>query len=219
VDTDDEQSCSQEASRKSTGDSKDSALATTAAIDQNKPARALNDRQPNGLKGKGSSQNVKGDAQVNSGKGSAKDKGKGASGYGSKGNSKGHGKGRSLGDLKLECQFTIGIEEDRHFHVVKRIIGTGGANMKEINEKTGAKLRLRGRGSKFLEGPRQLESKDDLMLCVSSKDLVGYEDAKNLVIDLLNNIYDDYAEACRSSGKVQPALGIHLHEGAREGAR
>merc|ERR1711939_755223 len=106
-----------------------------------------------------------------------------------------------------------------HFCVVKRIIGTGGANMKNINGKSGAKLRLRGRGSNFLEGPRKLESTDDLMLCVSSKDLVGYEDAKNLVTDLLNSIYDDYRETCRSAGKLPPALGIQLHEGAREGAR
>lgn len=272
AESDDEQNCSQESSRKSIGDCKDATLATTAAADREKSAKVrwvdLDDSDPdernrdvpqenhkihvevdamqtdvfNFEKSKendawqspkkrasggskeetckdsraknGSSQNSKG-----SDKGSAKGMGKGANGQGCKGNGKGHSKGRSPGDMKLECQFVIGIEEDRQFCVVKRIIGTGGANMKNINQKTGAKLRLRGRGSNFLEGPKQLESTDDLMLCISSKDLVGYEDAKNLVTELLKSIYDDYRETCRIAGKLLPALRIQLHEGAREGAR
>lgn len=273
ADSDHEQNCSQEPSRKPIGECKDATSSAAAAVDHEKSAKVrwvdLEDSDPdeeqnrdvhqenrkthvevdaeqtdvfNFEKSKeadawqstkkranrgskeethkdsrarnGSSQNGKG-----SDKGSAKGRGKGANGHGCKGNSKGHGNGRNQGDLKLECQFVIGIEEDRHFCVVKRIIGTGGANMKNINQKTGAKLRLRGRGSNFLEGPRQLESTDDLMLCISSKDLVGYEDAKNLVTDLLKNIYDAYHETCQSAGKAPPALCIQLHEGAREGAR
>merc|ERR1719261_1882561 len=94
----------------------------------------------------------------------------------SKTESKGLGKGSNE---KLQCQFIIGIEEDPKFKVVKRIIGIGGSNMKRIAESTGAKLRLRGRGSGFLEGPRQQESSDELMLCISSQDKVGFENCKN----------------------------------------
>merc|ERR1719424_1194232 len=81
----------------------------------------------------------------NVGKGNSKGKGKGAAKGTGKGYGKSAGKGLSKGsDGKTQCQFVIGIEEDSKFHVVKRIIGAGGANMKNIAEETGAKLRLRG---------------------------------------------------------------------------
>lgn len=36
------------------------------------------------------------------------------------------------------------------------------------------KLRLRGKGSNFKEGPERMESQDPLNLCVSSKDPLKY---------------------------------------------
>jgi len=124
-------------------------------------------------------------------------------------------------NAKLQCQFTVGIEDDSKFRVVKRIIGNGGENMKRIAELSGAKLRLRGRGSKFLEGPEQQESTDGLMLCLSSQDKAGYEHAKELVTELLKNIYHSYDVFCQKPGKMPPAksLGVQLHEGYREGSR
>jgi len=156
----------------------------------------------------------------NVGKGSSKGKGKGATKGSGKGSGKSAGKGLGKGsDGKAQCQFTIGIEEDSKFHVVKRIIGVGGANMKHIAEETGAKLRLRGRGSKFLEGPARKESSDDLMLCISSHNTVCHADAKKLVSELLARIYEAYKVFCSNAGKVQPTLHIQLHEGYREGSR
>jgi len=129
---------------------------------------------------------------------------------------KGGGKGSNG---KLQCQFTIGIEEDPKFRVVRRILGRGGEHMKRIAEETDAKLRLRGRGSRFLEGPEQVESTDDLMLCVSGQNSVGFNHAKALVGELLQDIYETYAAFCRERGTVPPVLSIQLHEGYREGSR
>ncbi|KAF4744117.1 hypothetical protein FOZ63_021746, partial [Perkinsus olseni] len=53
---------------------------------------------------------------------------------------------------KYTCRFEIGIENDREFHVARRLIGQKGANMKRIVKLSDAKLRLRGQGSGFLEG-------------------------------------------------------------------
>jgi len=145
------------------------------------------------------------------GKGGGKSRGRAANS-----GPKGLGKGAAE---KLQCQFIIGIEEDNQFRVMRRIIGQGGEHMKSIAQKTDAKLRLRGRGSKFLEGPDQKESTDDLMLCVSSQDKVGFENAKNLVSELLEGIYKSYSVFCAKAGKSPPALGIQLHEGFREGSR
>ena len=56
----------------------------------------------------------------------------------------------------------------------------------------GVKLRLRGKGSGFLEGPEQRESLDPLNLCVSSKDKQKYNVASNEVESLLIRIYQDF---------------------------
>lgn len=157
---------------------------------------------------------VKGTGKGARGTTKGKGKGKGASSA----STKGVGKGLNA---KLQCQFTVGIEDDSKFRVVKRIIGNGGENMKRIAELSGAKLRLRGRGSKFLEGPEQQESTDGLMLCLSSQDKIGYEHAKELVTELLKNIYHSYDVFCQKPGKIPPAksFGVQLHEGYREGSR
>lgn len=121
---------------------------------------------------------------------------------------------------KHQCQFIIGVEEDADFGVVRRILGRAGANMKSIASKTGVKLRLRGRGSKFLEGPEQRESTDDLMLCLSGEDEASFEEAKELVSEILRDIYEKYGSFCRRVGRLPPAaLTVQVHYGYRAGSR
>lgn len=120
---------------------------------------------------------------------------------------------------KLQCQFFIGIEEDNKFKVTRKVLGPHGRHMKSIAEASGAKLRLRGRGSGFLEGPEQQESADELMLCVSTTDQAGYDEATRLVRELLERVYEEYRSFCRKSGRPSPDLGVRLHEGPRPGSR
>ena len=58
----------------------------------------------------------------------------------------------------------------------------------------GVKLRLRGRGSGFLEGPEQKESNEPLNLCVSSKDKDKYQYACFQVDKLLQKVYFDFRQ-------------------------
>jgi len=155
------------------------------------------------------------------GKGAGKGFAAKGAGKGGKGKTGGNNapKGKGKGNDKHQCQFIIGIEEDQQFRVVKRILGQGGENMKRIAWNADAKLRLRGVGSKFLEGPQEKESTDDLMLCISSQDEVGFENAKNLVTDLLKGIHRSYHSFCTKHGKNTPTLSFQLHEGYREGSR
>ncbi|CAE7647507.1 unnamed protein product [Symbiodinium sp. CCMP2592] len=140
-----------------------------------------------------------------------KGKGKAAGKGGGKASSKGGGGGG--GGSKCQCQYIIGIEEEGRFRVCRRLLGQKGQHMKDIAEKTGAKLRLRGRGSKFLEGPEQKESSDPLMLCVSVPDPASYEEAKHLVSSLLEDIYVQYREFQLSEGLKPKNLQVNLHEG------
>merc|ERR1712048_1059644 len=100
-----------------------------------------------------------------------------------------------------QCQFLIGIEQDKSFSVKNKVLGSRGAHVKDIFEKTGAKLRLRGRGSGFLEGPDKKESTDPLMLCVSAPDVASYQDAKDMVTEVLERVYKQYREHLPTKGR------------------
>lgn len=120
---------------------------------------------------------------------------------------------------KQQCQFIIGIEEDPQFRVGRRLLGPYGQNMKDISNKTGCRLRLRGRGSRFFEGPEQQESPDPLMLCISSPCEDSHKEAIGLVEALLHPIYADYAEFCLKNSWPVPELRIRRNEGRRRGSR
>lgn len=119
---------------------------------------------------------------------------------------------------KPQCQFFIGIEEESKFKVTRKVLGSHGKFMKAIAETTGAKLRLRGRGSGFLEGPEQVESVDELMLCVSATDVPGYREAVRQVHDLLEGVYTEYRAFCKKMGLTVPELQVRMHEGPRPGS-
>jgi len=87
--------------------------------------------------------------------------------------------------------------------------------MKRIVKQSGfdAKLRLRGRGSGFLEGAQKQESQEPLHLCVSCKDYLGYKAAVEQVEQLLHEVYGEYQEYCAMRGQRFPEeLGIAMHE-------
>lgn len=174
---------------------------------------------------KGAAKGASKGAGKNGGKGSSRALGKGfgkASGKGaSKGASESAGKGggKGAGSEKYQCQIYLGIEEDSKFRVVRRLIGSGGENMKNINRETGAKLRLRGKGSKFLEGDEQEEANCELMLCISAQEKPGYDAAKATACDLIEGIHRSYRAFCHKAGKHCPVLELDVHEGYRQGSR
>lgn len=132
----------------------------------------------------------------------------------------GTGQGQRRGQAKkYQCQFMVQIDEEPKFRVVGRLLGKAGANVKAIAAETDAKLRLRGRGSKFLEGPERRESGDPLMLCLSVSGRENYEAAKISVVRILERIYIDYDEFRMRHGESPVRLAVCAHEGAREGSR
>ncbi|OMJ70859.1 hypothetical protein SteCoe_31074 [Stentor coeruleus] len=118
--------------------------------------------------------------------------------------------------LKYTCRYDIQIDNDKEFQVARRIIGSKGCNMKRIIEKCCKgmnaqahdiiKLRLRGVGSGFKEGPNNEESQDSLHLCVSSKYHPKFLTAVNEIEILLKKVYKDYGEYCITKGFSDPKL-------------
>lgn len=83
---------------------------------------------------------------------------------------------------------------------MKRIIeacckGQNYENMQDV-----VKLRLRGKGSGFKEGPKQEESNEPLHLCISCRYYDKYLLACKAVEDLINNVYNDFKRFCDKHG-------------------
>lgn len=113
---------------------------------------------------------------------------------------------------KWTSRYEIQIDPHDGFQVTRRIIGTRGANMKKINASTGAKLRLRGRGSGYLEGSSRQEADDPLHLCISSCDALKYKIARSMTEKLLQDIYADYDRWLCDNGKQPARLKIKYKE-------
>ena len=108
---------------------------------------------------------------------------------------------------KYTCRYELLIENDKDFQVARKLIGAKGCNMKRIVESCGStdndvKLRLRGQGSGFKEGPMNKESDDPLHLCISTKNPEKYVQACQLVEDLINGIFEEYKKFCFKFNKT-----------------
>jgi len=110
------------------------------------------------------------------------------------------------GVRKYTCRFLVGIDNDKDFQVVRRIIGAKGSNMKRIVKQSQAKLRLRGVGSGYFEGAGQKESNEPLQLCVSCTSAEGYRTAVSLVQELMEDVYREYRTFCQETGRPEPEL-------------
>merc|ERR1712216_1012228 len=107
------------------------------------------------------------------------------------------------------CRYNVCVEQDRAFNVVRKLLGDKGSHMKAIAENTGAKLRIRGRGSGFLEGPEKREASDEpLMLCISATSQEGFDMAAEDVESLLTHVQQEYSNFCRERGILSPQLEV-----------
>jgi 5-methylcytosine-specific restriction endonuclease McrA len=117
---------------------------------------------------------------------------------------------------KFLCRYMVGIEQlgslGRSFNVVRKLLGDHGAHMKAIAENTGAKLRIRGRGSGFKEGPDNVEADEPLMICVSATSSNGFEACINDVESLLRHVHDQYYAFCEKRNLPRPNLIVEQTE-------
>eukprot|EP00928_Gymnodinium_smaydae_P048864 TRINITY_DN32730_c0_g1_i1.p1 TRINITY_DN32730_c0_g1~~TRINITY_DN32730_c0_g1_i1.p1 ORF type:complete len:604 (-),score=89.73 TRINITY_DN32730_c0_g1_i1:211-2022(-) len=114
------------------------------------------------------------------------------------------GRGGKSKRNKLWCHIFINPAMlDRAFALTKKIIGCGGENTWAIFDATGAKIRLRGRGSGHLEGGREADV--HLMLAVTAD--LGQEDnfqrAAKMSLELLDEVALKWAHFCRVERRKQ----------------
>ncbi|CAD7971866.1 unnamed protein product [Amoebophrya sp. A25] len=113
---------------------------------------------------------------------------------------------------KYTCRIDIGLQNEENFCVAKKLIGIKGANMKLIVQETGAKLRLRGKDSGYLEGSNNEESQEPLHLCVSCTDYQGYQVAKKMAMDVIQSTLQEYKTFRVSAGLECPKLHVKVTE-------
>ncbi|SCM23442.1 conserved Plasmodium protein, unknown function [Plasmodium chabaudi chabaudi] len=113
---------------------------------------------------------------------------------------------------KYTAKYEVQIDPFNGFDIAKRIIGLKGTNMKKICVGTDCKLRLRGRGSGYLEGEEKKEANESLHLCVSCQKYDHYILAKKLIEQLLEKIYMDYDTWLYNHGKPYANLKPKIYE-------
>eukprot|EP00435_Cladocopium_sp_Y103_P065866 s868_g27.t3 len=98
------------------------------------------------------------------------------------------------------CVIYIGLEDDDEFCLVKRILG--GCNMKKVTANSDAKVRLRGRGSGFLEGGEQVELDAPLQLHLSCRAFSTYCASFVSLYDQMKQLHKHYRRYSRSKQMV-----------------
>ena len=101
--------------------------------------------------------------------------------------------------FKYVSRYIVQIENEKNFPVTKMIIGNKGNLLRQIlldncinyGDYT-TKIRLRGKGSGYKEGPKNEESKDPMELCISSLNMLSYMRCSQAIENLLLHVYYQY---------------------------
>ncbi|KAK3493141.1 hypothetical protein B0T13DRAFT_402990 [Neurospora crassa] len=93
-----------------------------------------------------------------------------------------------------EQRIPINLEPVPGFNLRAQVVGHGGAYVKHIQQETGCRVQIKGRGSGYIEASTGRESDDDMYLHVAGPDPKMVEKAKELCEDLMENVKQQYEE-------------------------
>ncbi|EPZ35763.1 hypothetical protein ROZALSC1DRAFT_28535 [Rozella allomycis CSF55] len=92
----------------------------------------------------------------------------------------------------LVAKVFVHVDPEHLFNFRGKLLGPGGANLKFVNQQTGAKVQLRGRGSGFLESATGTEAAEALHLFVTASGENAVEQARRLCQDLVTTVRNEY---------------------------
>ncbi|KAK5997042.1 hypothetical protein PT974_02393 [Cladobotryum mycophilum] len=93
-----------------------------------------------------------------------------------------------------EEKIPITLEPIPGFNLRAQVVGHGGAYVKHIQQETGCRVQIKGRGSGYLEAATNRESDEDMFLHVTGPDPNMVSKAKDLCEDLITNVKEQYEE-------------------------
>ncbi|KOS23224.1 Uncharacterized protein ESCO_003586 [Escovopsis weberi] len=93
-----------------------------------------------------------------------------------------------------EEKIPIPLEPIPGFNLRAQVVGHGGAYVKHIQQETGCRVQIKGRGSGYLEAATNRESEKEMFLHVTGPDANMVATAKDLCEDLIANVREQYEE-------------------------
>ncbi|KAL6808985.1 hypothetical protein GGI42DRAFT_316904 [Trichoderma sp. SZMC 28013] len=93
-----------------------------------------------------------------------------------------------------EEKIPIDLEPVHGFNLRAQVVGHGGAYVKHIQQETGCRVQIKGRGSGYLEASTNHESDEPMFLHVTGPDPNMVTKAKELCEDLIANVKEQYEE-------------------------
>ncbi|KAG5927732.1 hypothetical protein E4U42_001890 [Claviceps africana] len=108
-----------------------------------------------------------------------------------------------------EERISIDLEPIPGFNLRAQIVGHGGSYVKHIQQETGCRVQIKGRGSGYLEAGTNCESDEDMYLHVAGPDPAMVEKAKELCLDLMVNVKEQYDEFKARPPRFSDRGGYH----------
>ncbi|KAL1890558.1 hypothetical protein Cpir12675_005340 [Ceratocystis pirilliformis] len=93
-----------------------------------------------------------------------------------------------------EAKIPIVLEPLPGFNLRAQVVGQGGQYVKHIQNETGCRVQIKGRGSGYLEQSTNQEADEDMFLHVAGPDPNKVEEAKALCDDLVASVLQQYKE-------------------------
>ncbi|KAF2013794.1 eukaryotic type KH-domain (KH-domain type I) [Aaosphaeria arxii CBS 175.79] len=91
-----------------------------------------------------------------------------------------------------EEKIPVDLEPINGFNLRAQVVGRGGDNVKYIQQETGCKVQIKGRGSGFMEPQSGQESDEPMYLHIAGPRPEGVAQAKQLCDELLEKVKSDY---------------------------
>lgn len=98
---------------------------------------------------------------------------------------------------RLEDKIVIGLDRYEPFHVRGYIVGTGGQNVKHVQNETGCKVQVKGRGTGFLERETGKEDDSPMYLHIVGNDPEKIAMARTMCEDLIVSVSEQIDERHR----------------------
>ncbi|KAH8677491.1 hypothetical protein BX600DRAFT_449971 [Xylariales sp. PMI_506] len=114
-----------------------------------------------------------------------------------------------------EARIPINLEPIPGFNLRAQVVGHGGSYVKHIQQETGCRVQIKGRGSGYFESSTNCESEDDMYLHVAGPDPNMVEKAKELCEDLLGSVREQYEDF--KSRPPRQSYGGHGGHGGHSG--
>ncbi|KAI8379568.1 uncharacterized protein BYT42DRAFT_495765 [Radiomyces spectabilis] len=117
----------------------------------------------------------------------------------------------------FDTKIYVGIESSPYFNLRAKIVGPQGSYVKHIQNETGSRVQLKGKGSGFYETDTGVESEEDLHVHISCSRQEGLDQAVKLTQDLIDTVKQEHERASQYPHYGRGGYGGH--HGGRGGYR